>query len=368
MKVASLDLGRQYKNIREEINKAVLEVIASQSFILGSFVESFEYTIAQYCSVKHAIGVSSGTDALLLALMACNIQHGDEVITTPFTFFATAGSIARLGAVPVFVDIDPFTYNIEADKITPAISKKTKAILPVHLYGQCADMDAILGIAHTRGISVIEDAAQAIGALYKGKHAGSLGDTGCFSFYPTKNLGGYGDGGLVTTSNDALAGLVKTLRVHGAESRYYHSHIGINGRLDAIQAAVLSVKIKYLDIWSEKRRQVASYYTGHLKDLPLTLPRTASYNTHIFHQYVIATPKRDELKTYLEQHGIETAIYYPVPLHLQKCFEYLGYRRGDLPVSERAAQETLALPIFPEVMREEQDYVIRHIRDFFSKA
>lgn len=367
MKVTALDLKRQYGNIRGEINNAVSEVIASQSFILGPFVESFEHSIAEFCHVKHAIGVSSGTDAILLALMASGIDKGDEVITTPFTFFATAGSIARLGAVPVFVDIDPVTYNIEVSKIAPAISKRTKAILPVHLYGQCADMDSILEIAHAHGFVVVEDAAQAIGSVYRGKKAGSMGNIGCFSFYPTKNLGGYGDGGLVATNDDTLAELIKVLRVHGSKSKYYHSYVGMNGRLDAIQAAVLSVKLKYLDGWSEKRRLAASYYYEHLKALPIRLPKTESYNTHIFHQYVIATSQRDALMRYLEQQGVETTVYYPMPLHLQKCFEYLGYKEGDLPESERASHETLALPIFSEITQKEQDCVIDHIKNFFSK-
>ena len=326
MKVASLDLKRQYESIREELNKAVLEVIASQSFVLGPFVESFEYSIAQFCCVNHAIGVSSGTDAILLALMACGIESGDEVITTPFTFFATAGSIARLGAIPVFVDIDPFTYNINVSKITHAVNKRTKVILPVHLYGQCADMDVILEIARAKGLMVIEDAAQAIGALYKEKNAGSMGDIGCFSFYPTKNLGGYGDGGLVTTNDDKLAEFIKILRVHGSNQKYYHSYVGINGRLDAIQAAILSVKLKYLNGWSEKRRFLASYYNKQLNDLPVRLPKIESQNTHIFHQYVIATSQRDTLMEYLKQQGIETAVYYPVPLHLQRLWRSLLFR------------------------------------------
>ena len=366
MKITSLDLGRQYESIRDEINKAVLEVIASQSFVLGPFVESFEHSMAEFCYAKHAIGVSSGTDAILLALMACGIKNGDEVITTPFTFFATAGSIARLGAVPVFVDIDPSTYNIDVSKIASAVNKKTKAILPVHLYGQCADMDTILEVARANRLMVIEDAAQAIGAVYKGRNAGTIGNVGCFSFYPTKNLGGYGDGGLVTTNDDELGGLIKILRVHGSEPKYYHSYIGINGRLDAIQAAVLSVKLEYLNDWSESRRWVASYYSERLKELPIRLPKIESHNTHIFHQYVIATSQRDELTQYLKQQGIETAIYYPVPLHLQKCFEYLGYKEGDLPESEKASRETLALPIFPEITQKEQDYVIGHIKNFFT--
>lgn len=366
MKITSLDLKRQYESIREEINKTVLDVIASQSFVLGPFVESFEHSMAKFCCARHAIGVSSGTDAILLALMACGIKSRDEVITTPFTFFATAGSIVRLGAVPVFVDIDPFTYNIDVTKIALAVNKRTKAILPVHLYGQCADMDAILEIARANGLMVVEDAAQAIGAIYKGNNAGSFGDVGCFSFYPTKNLGGYGDGGLITTNNDELAEFIKILRVHGSKPKYYHSYIGINGRLDAIQAAVLSVKLKYLNGWSEKRRLVASYYSKHLEGLPIRLPKIAPYNIHIFHQYVIATSDRDALIKYLEQQGIETTVYYPVPLHLQKCFEYLGYKKGDLPESEKASNETLALPIFPEIIQKEQDYIISHIKNFYT--
>lgn len=366
MKITSLDLKRQYESIREEIDKAVLEVIASQSFILGPFVEAFERCMAKFCRVKHAIGVSSGTDAILLALMACGIKGGDEVITTPFTFFATAGSIARLGAVPVFVDIDPATYTIDVKQIASVLSKKTKAILPVHLYGQCADMDAILEIARAQRLMVIEDAAQAVGAVYKGKSAGTLGDVGCFSFYPTKNLGGYGDGGLVTTNDDGLAESLSILRVHGSKQKYYHSHVGINGRLDAMQASILSVKLRYLDGWSDKRRSVASYYNKNLEGLPVRLPKVESYNSHIYHQYVIATVERDSLAKYLEQQGIETAIYYPVSLHLQSCFEYLGYRKGDFPESEKASRETLALPIYPEINQKEQDYVIHHIRNFFS--
>ncbi len=366
MKINSLDLKRQYETIRDEINGAVLEVIASQSFILGPYVESFEQGIAKYCRARYAIGVSSGTDALLLALMACGIKDGDEVITTPFTFFATAGSIARLGAVPVFVDIDPSTYNIDVKKIAPALTKKTRAILPVHLYGQCADMDAIMEIARANRLMVIEDAAQAIGAIYKGKTAGTLGDIGCFSFYPSKNLGGYGDGGLVTANDDKLAELIKLLRVHGSKPKYYHALIGINGRLDALQAAVLSVKLKYLNGWSEKRRSIAAYYSKHLAGVPLRLPKIEPFNSHIFHQYVIATPRRDALMEHLKRQGIETIIYYPVPLHLQKCFEHLGYKAGSLPESEKASAETLALPIFPEITQEELDYVIGRIKDFFQ--
>ncbi|MCF6148903.1 MAG: DegT/DnrJ/EryC1/StrS family aminotransferase [Candidatus Kuenenia sp.] len=366
MKIPSLDLKRQYKNIQNEINSVVLDVLASQSFILGSRVESFEKSIVKYCGAKYAIGVASGTDALLLALMACGIKNGDEVITTPFTFFATAGSIARVGATPVFVDIDPVTYNIDVNKIASAVNSKTKAILPVHLFGQCAEMDTILEIARTGGLRVIEDAAQAIGAFYKGKQAGTIGDIGCFSFYPSKNLGAYGDGGLVTANDDGLAALVKSLRVHGSNTKYYHEYVGINSRLDSLQAAILSAKLKYLNEWSEKRRTVAAYYDEQLRETPVRIPEIMDCNTHIYHQYMIATPKRDLLKEHLSQQGIETVIYYPVPLHLQKCFEYLGYKPGDLPVSEKAANEVLALPIFPEITKEEQDYVVEQIKNFFT--
>ncbi|MCR4293411.1 MAG: DegT/DnrJ/EryC1/StrS family aminotransferase [Candidatus Kuenenia sp.] len=367
MKIPSQDLKRQYKSIQNEIDAVVLEVLAQQSFILGPYVESFENSMANYCGAKYAIGVSSGTDALLLALMACGIKSGDEVITTPFTFFATAGSIARLGALPVFVDIDPATYNIDVRKIASAVSSKTKALLPVHLFGQCAEMDAILEMAQTKGLYVIEDAAQAIGAFYKGKQAGTMGDTGCFSFYPSKNLGAYGDGGLVTANDDEMGALIKALRVHGSNARYYHEYVGINGRLDALQAAILHTKLKHLNEWSEKRRTVAAYYDEHLRGLPVRLPEIMNGNTHIYHQYVIATPKRDLLKEYLSEQGIETVIYYPVPLHLQKCFGYLGYKPGDLPVSEKAANEVLALPVFPEITREEQDFVVEQIKDFFTR-
>ncbi|MDR4508647.1 MAG: DegT/DnrJ/EryC1/StrS family aminotransferase [Candidatus Brocadiaceae bacterium] len=366
MKICSLDLKRQYECIREEINASVLEVLDRQSFVLGPYVEKFEQYIAEYCSVKHAIGVSSGTDAILLGLMACGVGNGDEVITTPFTFFATAASIARLGAVPVFADIDPATYTLDANKIASLITEKTKAILPVHLYGQCAEMDSMCEIARAHGLRIVEDAAQAIGAMYKSRKAGSIGDVGCFSFYPSKNLGGYGDGGLVTSGNDELAKRIRTLRVHGSEEKYYHRYIGINGRLDAIQAAVLSVKLKYLESWSARRREVASYYTKHLEGLPIRLPETAPDNTHIFHQYIIASPKRDHLVKYLHEQGIEAILYYPLPLHLQKCFEYLGYKTGDLPESEKASEETLALPIYPEITEEELDYVIERIKHFCS--
>ncbi|MBM4054530.1 MAG: DegT/DnrJ/EryC1/StrS family aminotransferase [Planctomycetes bacterium] len=367
MKIASLDLKRQYKSIQKEIDSAVLDVLASQSFVLGHYVESFEKSMANYCGAKYAIGVASGTDALLLALMACGIKSGDEVITTPFTFFATAGSIARLGALPVFVDIDPVTYNIDVNKIASVANKNTKALLPVHLFGQCAEMDTILEIARDKGLHVIEDAAQAIGALYKGKQAGTMGDIGCFSFYPSKNLGAYGDGGLVTANDDRLAALVKSLRVHGSVTRYYHEYVGINSRLDALQAVILNTKLKYLNEWSEKRRTVAAYYDEQLRETPVRLPKIMNCNTHIYHQYMIATPKRDLLKEHLSRHGIETVIYYPVPLHLQKCFEYLGYKPGDLPVSEKAANEVLAMPIFPEITREEQDYVVEQIKNFFFR-
>jgi len=368
VKISSLDLKRQYECIRTEINNAVTDVLESQSFVLGSFVKQFEDKIADYCGVKHAVGVASGTDALLLALMASDIGTGDEVITTPFTFFATAGSIVRVGARPIFLDIEPHTYNIDTSKMASVVSKKTKAILPVHMFGQCADMDTILRVAKDNGLKVIEDAAQAIGAIYKEENAGTIGDIGCFSFYPSKNLGGYGDGGLVTVNDDSLAELLRSLRVHGAaKTKYQHDYVGINSRLDAIQAAILTVKLSYLKDWSEKRRSVASYYNKHLKDTPVRLPEIAQNNMHIFHQYVIATPRRDLLKKYLEQQGIETVIYYPISLHLQKCFEFLGYKEGDFPVSENASKEVLALPIFPEITQEEQDFIIGHIKTFFSK-
>jgi dTDP-4-amino-4,6-dideoxygalactose transaminase len=374
MHIPLLDLKAQYATIRDEIKPAIDEVLESQLFILGEKVIKLEEAVAKYSGSKFAVGVASGSDALLLALMALNVGYGDQVITTPYTFFATAGSISRLGALPVFVDIDPETYNISPQKIGECLNtipskEKIKAIMPVHLYGQCADMDPILAIAREHGLPIIEDAAQAIGARYKERKAGSMGEFGCFSFFPSKNLGGFGDGGMVTTDNETLAEKVGILRVHGSKPKYYHKVIGVNSRLDALQAVALLVKIKYLDQWTAKRRKNADYYRERFQKNGLNefvgLPKVAEGNFHIYNQFVIRVNKRDELQKFLTQAGIGTEIYYPIPLHLQECFHYLGYKEGAFPESEKAARETLALPIYPELTITQQDYIVEKIKEFY---
>ena len=362
--VPLIDLKRQFHGIKEELNSAIQDVLESQAFILGPQVKEFENLFASYCNTKHAIGVSSGTDALLLALKSLGIGNGDEVITSPFTFFATVGSICNTGAKPVFVDIEPESFNIRPDLIEKCISKKTKAIIPVHLYGQCADMDPILEIAKKHNIRVIEDAAQSSGAEYKHQKSGSIGDFGCFSFFPSKNLGGLGDGGMITCNSDELEELIYMLRIHGGKPKNYYSIIGINGRLDTIQASVLIKKLGHIELWWEKRREKASYYTERMKGLDLLTPETMSFNKHVFHQYVIRTKERDRLMEHLTANNIGCAVHYPVPQHLQKCLAYLGYKEGDFPEAEMASKETLAIPIFPEITQEEQDYVIDTIKDF----
>lgn len=362
MQVPLLDLKRQYRSIKNELDQAVLSVLADTKFIMGPEVKSFEEKIAEYCGSKFAIGVASGTDALLLALKACGVESGDEVITTPFSFFATAGVITRLGATPVFVDIDPDSYNIAPDLIEKKITSKTKAIVPVHLYGQCADMDPINQIAKKHDLKVVEDAAQAIGAKYKGKKAGTLGDFGCFSFFPSKNLGAAGDGGMVVTDNPEMADLVRILRVHGAKPKYYHSIVGYNSRLDTLQAAILSVKLRYLDGWTAKRREHVSAYNSAFKGLNLITPKEEDFNYHIYHQYTIAVKNREKLSAVLKENQIGHEVYYPVPLHLQKCYQSLGYKEGDLPVAERKAREVISLPIYPELTVEEQNFVIENVK------
>lgn len=377
MKVPLLDLKAQYLTIKEEIRSAIDEVLESQIFILGPKVEELEKSIAAYSQTKYGIGVSSGTDALLISLMAIDIQPGDEVITTPFTFFATAGVVARLKARPVFVDIDPVTFNIDSAKIEKAITKKTKAIIPIHLFGQCADMDRIMAIANTHGLSVIEDAAQSIGAEYKGRRAGSIGHLGIFSFFPSKNLGGFGDGGMVVMNDEKLFEKVKILRVHGSHPKYYHKIVGGNFRLDSLQAAILSVKLKYLNDWSHGRQKNADEYdqtfkTSGLIEKGLAVPPRAIYknggdkNYHIYNQYTIRTKKRDELQAHLKNSAIGSEIYYPLPLHLQECFKELGYRRGDLPVSEEAAGSVLSIPIYPELTAEQRNYIFATIVGFHA--
>ncbi len=378
MKVNPLDLKAQYKTIREEILKAVQKVCDSQWCVLGENVSGLEAEVAAFTNSPHGIGVASGTDALLLSLMALGVGPGDSVITTPYTFFSTAGSIARLGAKTVFVDIDPVTYNINTEALSGELFKrvsageKVKAIIPVHLYGQSADMGPIMKAAKKHGVGVVEDACQAIGATYKGKQVGSIGDTGCFSFYPSKNIGGLGDGGMVTARTKKTAELVRMLRVHGCKDRYYHKYVGINSRLDEIQAAALRVKFKYIEEWTSAREACAALYEGLFEKAGLTelvrLPLATPGNRHVYNQYVISVKKRDALKDYLAEEGVGTAIYYPVPLHLQECFKELGYKRGDMPVSERAARETLALPIYPELSAAKQRHVVKSISAFFSKA
>lgn len=379
MKVPLLDLKAQYASIKEEVKLAIDEVLESQYFILGPEVEELEKNIAAYSKVAYAVGISSGSDALLISLMAIGIRPGDEIITTPFTFFSTAGVISRLHAVPVFVDIDPVTFNLDPRKLAAAITEKTKAIIPVHLFGQCADMDAVIAVAKQKEVFIVEDAAQSIGADYKGGKAGSMGDMGIFSFFPTKNLGGYGDGGMVVTDDKSFYEKIKILRVHGAHSRYYHKLLGGNFRLDAIQAAVLNVKLKYLDQWSQERRQNAAYYTQKFTDLGLmergfirvpvpVYAYTGDKNYHIFNQYTLRVQNRDELREYLKQNGIGAEIYYPLPLHLQACFQELGYSEGDFPISEDAAEAVISIPIYPELTTEQQDYIIQKIAQFYIKA
>jgi dTDP-4-amino-4,6-dideoxygalactose transaminase len=370
MNVPLLDLKEQNELLRPEIEIALGRVLDSNGFILGSEVAELERELADYCQTKYAIGCASGSDAILLALMAVGVGPGDEVITTAYSFFATVSSITRLGAKPVFVDIDPETYNLDASQVEEKITSRTKAIEPVHLYGQCAEMEALLAVSKHHGIPVIEDAAQAIGSEEDGKRAGSLGAIGCFSFYPSKNLGGMGDGGFLTTNDDSLAKKLLALRVHGSEEKYYHKYVGLNSRLDGFQGAVLRVKLPHLDAWTKKRRSNAQYYRVLFTDLGITeqisIPVERPEARHIYNQFVIRVPgTRDELRDHLTKKGIGTDVYYPVPLHLQECFSYLGGAPGDLPESEKAANETLALPVYPELSRKQQECVAEAIAEFF---
>ena len=364
MNVPLLDLKKQYATIKGEIDAAVADVLESQHFILGPKVDQCEKAIAAYSACSHAVGVSSGSDALLACLMAEKIGPGHEVITTPYTFFATAGAIDRVGARPVFVDIDPRTYNIAPELILPKITEKTRAIIPVHLYGQMADMDPILKLASTHGLTVIEDGAQAIGAEYKGRRAGSMGHLGCLSFFPSKNLGAAGDGGMIVTNDAARAEALRTLRAHGSKPKYYHRVVGGNFRLDALQAAIVSAKLPHLDNWTATRQHNAKMYDRLLKDaqLPVTLPAVVA-DRHIFNQYVIRVQRRDELQAFLQKAGIGTEVYYPVPMHLQECFAYLGHKPGDFPESEGAARETVALPVHPDLDEAQLKYVVQKISD-----
>lgn len=379
MNIPLLDLKTVHEPIRIEILKAIEKVIESNTFILGPEVQKIENRVATYCNTKFAIGVSSGTDALLISLMALGIGHGDEVITTPYSFFATAGVVVRVGAKPVFADIDPVTYNIDPEKIDKAVTSRTRAIIPVHLYGQCADMDPILKLREKHDLEIIEDAAQAIGAEYRGKRpAGSIGKLGCLSFFPSKNLGALGDGGMVVTNDEILAQRIRVLRVHGSKPKYYHQWVGGNFRLDEVQAAILNVKLNYLDAWTKQRQENAFHYnklfkeSGLIRKSGLRLPEPVYAGNglnhyHIYNQFVIRVKDRDHLRNYLKQKGIGTEIYYPVPFHLQECFRSLGYREGDFPEAERAAIETLALPVYPGLTYEQQKYIVESIQEFYTQ-
>jgi dTDP-4-amino-4,6-dideoxygalactose transaminase len=371
MNVPLLDLKAQYLQIRREVLAAMESVCEDQGFILGPRVADLERAVADYVGATHASGVASGSDALLLCLMALGVEPGDEVLTVPFTFFATAGAISRLGARPVFVDIHPDNFNMDPNLLEGKITPRTKAIIPVHLFGQCAPMEGIMKVATRHGLRVIEDACQAIGAARNGTRAGVLADAGCFSFFPSKNLGGFGDGGMVTTNDARLHEKVSMLRVHGSKIRYVHEAIGLNSRLDAIQAAVLRVKLAYLDRWTEGRRRNATRYerlcAEHELMERIVLPKTDPANYHVFNQYTIRAQKRDDLRAYLKERGIGTEIYYPVPMHLQGCYRDLGYHKGAFPVSERAAEEALSLPIYAELTDEQLGYVVQSMADFYAR-
>ena len=393
MNIALIDLKAQYESLSDELNKAALEVLSSANYILGKNVVEFEKEFAEYIGVKHAISVGNGTDALVIALKAMGIGEGDEVITTPFTFFATAESISAVGATPVFVDVDKNTFNIDVTKIEEKITSKTKAIMPVHIFGQSADMDEINKIAKKHNLLVIEDACQAIGGKYKGRNIGSLGDVACFSFFPTKNLGCAGDGGMIVTDNDDLAVIIRALRTHGsgengqkafnllngveedimqAESgndtvynplKYYNYLIGYNSRLDAIQAALLRVKLKKIDNWNSKRREIVDTYNNEFKELDLVTPVCDDKNEHVYHMYILQSENRNEVLEKLKERGVATGVYYPVPLHLQKVYKNLGYKEGDMPVSEYLSHRTFAIPVYPELTEEQIKYIVESIKN-----
>lgn len=389
--VPLLDLKAQYEPLRDEIEAVIKEVCDSQWFIGGPHVEGLERAVADYCGAKHAIGVSSGTDAELVGLMALDLKPGDEVITTPYTFFATVGGVVRCGATPIFVDIDPETFNIDVSQIADKITSRTKAIIPVHLFGQCADMDPILELASNHGLNVAEDSAQAIGARYKGKMAGNIGDWSYYSFFPSKNLGGFGDGGMVTTNDDEFAHRLRMLRNHGMEPKYYHQLVGGNFRLDALQAAVLEVKLKHLNSWHEGRRENARRYEAQFVEAEVALPSSDDFARRaefpvvlpggyeagrgltaqeqfysVVNQFVIRTQDRDGLLKHLRDNAIGCEVYYPVPLHLQQCFADLGYKEGSMPHSERAAKETVALPIYPEMSEAQLEHVVNTVSQFVA--
>jgi dTDP-4-amino-4,6-dideoxygalactose transaminase len=375
--VPLLDLKAQFAPLRDQIQRAVGEIIESQGFVLGPVVKGLEDEVARYTGARHAVGCASGTDALILALAALDVGSGDEVLTTPFTFFSTASCAYKVGARPRFADIDPATYNLDPERVEAAITPRTKVIMPVHLFGQCAAMDAFIDLGERHGLPVVEDAAQALGASYRSERsgeehrAGAFGRLGCYSFFPTKNLGGFGDGGMVVTNDGALADKVRLLRVHGGQQMYHHQWVGWNSRLDALQAAVLRVKLPHLDAWSEGRAANAARYDrwfregGVVDSGRVQLPRRAAESTHIFNQYTIRVERREELREHLKQRGIGHSVYYPVPLHLQECFAELGYGEGDFPEAERACREVLALPVFPELGEERQQRVVEAIVEFY---
>ena len=365
MKIPLVDLKTQYSSIKNEVKEAIDKILEDMNLFLGENVQRLEDEFAAYSGVKYGIGVGSGTEALHLVLLACDIGEGDEVITTPFTFFATVEAIRYTGAKPVFVDINPQTYCLDINKIKEKITERTKAIVPVHLYGQCAEMDALLDLAKENNLSVIEDSAQAHGAEYKGEKAGSLGEASCFSFYFSKNLGAYGEGGMVLTNNQKIADKIKLLRNHGQGTKFEYVLIGYNSRLDEIQAAILRIKLKKLDKWNALRRKHAQFYTELLKDVNVICPQEEEKRKHIFHLYVIRTQKRDELREWLSTKGIATGIHYAIPLHLQRALCDLGYKEGDFPVAEKYAQEVLTLPMYPELKDRQIEYITECIKKFF---
>lgn len=367
MNIPIFDLKRQYRTIESQVKTKLETILKDQAFVLGEEVREFEDKIASFSGVKYAVGLNSGTDALILALDAMGIKAGDEVITTPFTFIATAEAIVRVGAKPIFIDIDPKTYNISPALIEKGITKKTKAILPVHLYGLLADMDPILEIAKNRRLKVLEDCAQAIGSDYKGKKAGSMGDVAAFSFFPSKNLGAFGDGGMVVSNNEEIYKRIKLLRDHGTDRKYHHGIIGYNSRLDNLQAAVLNIKFSYLEKWIEDRIKNAQFFNESLKDCQLFVPYIPEGYRHSFHLYVLRTERAEKIVTYLNKNGVESRTYYPIPLHLQGCLKFLGHKIGAFPESEKLSRECFAIPVYPELTGEEKTYIVEKIKHFFKK-
>lgn len=365
-RIPLLDLKAQYETIRDEVSQAILKVLEEGAYILGPEVKALEKEVAEYCGVKHAIGVANGTDALLLALDAQGIGPGDEVITTPFTFFATTEVVSQLGATPVFVDIDPKTYNLDIEKVKEKITKNTKAIIPVHIFGQAAQVDELMELAKQHNLFILEDAAQAMGSEYKGRKIGSLGHAATFSFFPTKNLGGYGDGGMVVTNDDDLAQKIRILRVHGSNPKYYHSEIGYNSRLDEIQAAALRIKLRYLDQWNDARREKAALYNKLLEGTPVATPYEAEDCKHIYHLYIIQAEDREGLRNHLQEHGVSTGVYYPVPLHQQIVYKPLGYEEGSLPICESLSLRTFAIPLYPELPNETIEQIANVIKEYYK--